>query len=161
LRLLALLAALLAAGCGARSAEARSTVVEDGTRFTCTTIAVWDGDGPVWCAEGPKLRLSGIAAREHDETCRDGQPCPAASGRAARDALVLLLGGPKGLRPEGHVKVAGVTLACTSEGSARGDRTAAWCTLPDGRELSCAMIATGTALRWARYDLGDRCHSAR
>ena len=134
-------------------------VVAKGVRFQCTPTAVWDGDGPIWCAEGPKLRLAGIAAREIDETCRIGQPCPAASGVAARDALVALLGGGRGMLSTGHVAVRGPRLICMSEGRGKGDRTAAWCLLPGGQNLSCAMIATGTALRWASYDRTDRCHS--
>lgn len=40
--------------------------------FLCTPVAVWDGDGPIWCAEGPKIRLGSIAARELDGSCRAG-----------------------------------------------------------------------------------------
>lgn len=61
------------------------------TIFVCTPIAVWDGDGPIWCEEGPKIRISSIAAREIDGSCRPGHPCPRPSGEAARDALVELL----------------------------------------------------------------------
>jgi hypothetical protein len=43
-----------------------SAVVPAGIAFPCTPVAVWDGDGPIWCAEGPRLRLAGIAARELD-----------------------------------------------------------------------------------------------
>lgn len=135
------------------------SVIERGTMFTCTPVTVWDGDGPVKCAEGPKLRLAGIAAREIDGSCRAGQPCPDASGIQARDALVRALGGPKGTTRNGHVVVLGPKLACVSEGSARGSRTAAWCKLPDGRDLSCAMIKTGTAVRWSRYDRKNRCNA--
>jgi endonuclease YncB( thermonuclease family) len=46
------------------------TVVPAGQTFACTPVAVYDGDGPVWCAEGPRIRLAGIAAREMDGTCR-------------------------------------------------------------------------------------------
>ncbi len=28
-----------------------ASVVPTGQSFTCTPVAVWDGDGPVWCAE--------------------------------------------------------------------------------------------------------------
>ena len=35
------------------------TVVPAGEEFTCTPTRVWDGDGPVWCAEGPRIRLAG------------------------------------------------------------------------------------------------------
>ena len=67
-----------------------ATFVPAGQSFDCTPTAVWDGDGPIWCAEGPHIRLSGIAAREMDGTCRPGHPCPAANPIAARDHLVAL-----------------------------------------------------------------------
>lgn len=35
--------------------EARAEIVPAGRTFQCTPGAVWDGDGPVWCAEGPKV----------------------------------------------------------------------------------------------------------
>ena len=69
-----------------------ASVVPAGQLFDCTPTAVWDGDGPIWCAEGAHIRLSGIAAREMDGTCRPGHPCPAAGPIAARDHLVALLG---------------------------------------------------------------------
>lgn len=40
------------------------SVIPAGQSFNCTPTAVYDGDGPIWCAEGPHIRLSGIAARE-------------------------------------------------------------------------------------------------
>lgn len=33
-----------------------------GETFACTPTHVWDGDGPIWCEEGPRLRLAGIAS---------------------------------------------------------------------------------------------------
>ncbi|MCJ8191972.1 hypothetical protein [Sphingomicrobium aestuariivivum] len=122
-----------------------------GTVFDCTPTAVWDGDGPIWCEEGPRIRLSGIAAREIDDECRAGHPCPAASGAAARDALVNLLGGPRGSLSHGHVVVRAPTMRCVSTGSAGGSRTGAWCVTASGVDLSCAMVASGNAERWARY----------
>ncbi|MGH6784015.1 MAG: thermonuclease family protein, partial [Sphingomicrobium sp.] len=104
------------------------SIIAAGTSFTCTPTAVWDGDGPIWCAEGPRVRLAGIAAREIDGSCRSNQPCPAASGPAARDGLVTMLGGPRGRRSEGHVLVKAPPMRCRSDGSAGGSRTAAWCT---------------------------------
>lgn len=65
-----------------------------GQSFSCTPTAVYDGDGPVWCAEGPRIRLAGIATREMDGTCRSNQPCPAASAEHSRDQLVQLVGVP-------------------------------------------------------------------
>lgn len=134
-----------------------ASIVAAGQTFTCTPTHVWDGDGPVWCAEGPHLRIAGIAAREMDDTCRSNQPCPSASAVEARGALVGLLGGPRGTIPTGHVVVRGQRLTCRSEGSAGGSRTAAWCRLPSGADLSCAMIRTGTVLRWDRYWKGPAC----
>ncbi|BEV01272.1 hypothetical protein BV97_03747 [Novosphingobium resinovorum] len=134
-----------------------ASIVASGQTFTCTPTHVWDGDGPVWCAEGPHLRIAGIAAREMDGTCRTNQPCPAASAIEARDALVQLMGGARGTISTGHVVVKGPRLTCRSEGGAGGNRTAAWCQLPSGADLSCAMIKTGTVLRWDRYWKGPAC----
>lgn len=142
---------------GIASTSAAPTVVQEGEVFTCTPTAVWDGDGPVWCAEGQRVRLSGIAAREIDETCSAGHPCPDASGIAARDQLVMLLGGPKGTLPTGHIKVSAPPLRCTSMGNGRGARTAAFCQRQDGVDLSCAMVASGTALIWQRYWGSHKC----
>ena len=134
-----------------------ASIVASGQTFTCTPTHVWDGDGPVWCAEGPHLRIAGIAAREMDGTCRTNQPCPAASAIEARDALVQLMGGARGTISTGHVVVRGPRLTCRSEGGAGGNRTAAWCRLPSGADLSCAIIKTGTVLRWDRYWKGPAC----
>lgn len=132
-------------------------IVAAGSSFACTPIAVWDGDGPIWCAEGPKIRLAGIAAREIDESCKTGHPCPTTSGVAARDRLAGLLGGSRGILGTGHVSVRARALRCVSEGSARGDRTAAWCTTAGGVDLNCAMVSSGAALRWPRYWRNHRC----
>ena len=132
-------------------------VVPVGNDFQCTPVAVWDGDGPIWCEEGPRIRLSGIAAREIDDECRPGHPCPTVSGLEARDALVALLGGPRGRLPHGHVVVRAPTMSCRSTGSAGGNRTGAWCISSDGLDLSCAMVERGAALRWARYWGKHRC----
>jgi endonuclease YncB( thermonuclease family) len=132
-------------------------IVAAGLTFSCTPIRVWDGDGPIWCAEGPRIRLAGIAAREADGTCRPNQPCPHASAEEARDQLVRLLGRSVGRSSEGHVLVRGARLTCRSDGGADGARTAAWCVTAGGIELNCAMVASGTALRWERYWKDHRC----
>lgn len=136
---------------------AAAAVVPAGQVFPCTPVAVWDGDGPVWCAEGPRIRLSGIAAREADNSCRENQPCPKASASSARDALVALIGVPVGIGREGHILVNGETMRCTSVGGAGGSRTAAWCVSPKGGDLSCAMVRGGWALRWDRYWNNHQC----
>lgn len=132
-------------------------VVPAGTAFTCTPIRVWDGDGPVWCTEGPRVRLSGIAARESDGTCRSNQPCPTATAEQARDTLVRLLGRATGRSRELHVLVEGPPLSCHSLGKGKGQRTAAWCLSPRVGDVSCAMVASGTVLKWQRYWRGHRC----
>jgi endonuclease YncB( thermonuclease family) len=132
-------------------------IVPAGQSFECTPIRVWDGDGPIWCAEGPRIRLSGIAAREMDGTCYSNQPCPKATAEDARDTLVGLVGRPIGLSPEGHVRVQGPKLECQSLGSAGGTRTAAWCVSPRYGDLSCAMVESGAALKWGRYWGKHRC----
>lgn len=133
------------------------SAVPAGEQFTCTPVAVWDGDGPIWCEEGPRIRLSGIAARELDGTCRSGHPCPTADPVEARDALVRLVGDPTGTGRYGHITVQGPAMQCTSVGSAGGNRTAAWCASPRGGDLSCAMVASGMAARWDRYWKGHIC----
>lgn len=117
--------------------------VPAGQSFSCTPEAVWDGDGPVWCKEGPRIRLSGIAARELDGTCSHDHPCPDAGAIDARDALVALIGNPVGIGRHGHVLVEGPAMRCISTGSAGGSRTGAWCVSPRGGDLSCAMIRGG------------------
>ena len=134
-----------------------SSIVSAGQSFECTPTRVWDGDGPIWCAEGPRVRLSGIAAREMDGTCSTGHPCPKASAEAARDALVRLVGNPHGRSKEGHVLVSGPTLTCRSDGGAGGKRTAAWCVSPKSGDLSCAMVKGGWALKWSKYWKTHRC----
>lgn len=125
--------------------------VAAGLIFVCTPTHVWDGDGPIWCVEGPRIRLAGIAAREMDGTCRPGHPCPEATAIAARDALVGLIGRRTGVAPTGHILVQGEPLRCRSDGEAGGNRTAAWCASRQHGDLSAAMVRLGMAARWDRY----------
>lgn len=132
-------------------------IVPAGERFSCTPIRVWDGDGPIWCAEGPHVRLAGIAAREMDGSCRTSQPCPDSDAAEARDALVNLMGRPRGVSREGHILVTGPALDCVSVGGAGGTRTAAWCVSPVDGDISCALVKGGWALQWEKYWRGHRC----
>ena len=134
---------------------AMASVVAAGTSFTCTPIAVWDGDGPIICSEEPRINLSGIAAREIDGSCYPGHPCASASGPVARDYLVKLLGGSKGVAPIGHVLVNAEPLQCVSVGLGKGSTTAAWCSSASVGDLSCAMVKSGYVLRMVR-SWGDR-----
>lgn len=132
-------------------------IVAAGASFKCTPTAVWDGDGPIWFAEGPRIRLAGVAAREIDESCKLAQPCPPVSGVDARDRLVRIFGGARGKLATGHVIVQAPTMTCVSEGSAGGTRTAAWCQSPAIGDLSCAVTKAGGAIRWPRYWRDHRC----
>ena len=132
-------------------------VIPKGQSFLCTPTHVWDGDGPIWCQEGPHVRLAGVAAREMDGTCNRNQPCPDASAEAARDALVKLVGRPTGVGRHGHIRVVGPTMRCHSDGSAGGNRTAAWCVSPKSGDINCAIISGGWALRWDHYWNRHRC----
>lgn len=160
----AFLALLTLASCGQGNADPIATrqyasgeIVPQGERFTCTPVKLWDGDGPLWCAEGPRVRLAGIAAREHDGSCRSNQPCPDATTQAARDKLASMLGAVTGTTADGHLLIEGPALSCTSDGSAKGKRTAAWCESQVGGDLSCMMVESGTVLRWDRYWKQHRC----
>lgn len=161
LRLLQALLLLVVVYVALKPALVGAEVVPSGRTFQCTPVAVWDGDGPVWCAEGPKVRIAGVAAREMDGTCKASQPCPAVGAIDARDRLVRLFGGARGRRPEGHVIVRSETMTCRSDGSAGGSRTAAFCTSPAFGDLSCAVVQAGGAVRWQRYWRGHACPRGR
>lgn len=109
--------------------------------FECHVTSVYDGDGPIHCSEGPKIRLSAIAAREMDGSCRPGHPCPSASAQDAKAALERL--------------ALGQTLRCEQNGTSY-DRVTAWCWRPDGTQINCAMVKGGYAARWERYDADGR-----
>lgn len=126
-------------------------IIATGLAFTCTPTAVYDGDGPIWCAEGPKVRLAGIAAREMDGSCRAGHPCPRATAEQARDHLVSIVGVRTGQARTGHILVRGAPLRCRSMGSGKGERTAAWCSNARVGDISTAMVKSGYAARWDRY----------
>ena len=154
LLLSALLAALAFPAYGGDTApQSHVHVVEPGERFSCTPTHVWDGDGPIWCEEGVRIRLSGINAREMDEpSCKPDFPCVNVSGVEARDALVSLIGEPTGeVSTHGHILVTGPTMNCLSTGSASGNRTGAFCTSPKSGDLSCAMVEGGWTGKWAKY----------
>ena len=136
---------------------AAAVLIPAGQAFTCTPARIWVGDGPIWCEEGPRIRLSGVATREIDGSCRRGQPCPDGDATAARDALVRLVGKAVGRSRQGHVLVEGPPMRCVSVGGDDYDRTAAWCVSPKGGDLNCAIVDAGYALRWERYWRDHRC----
>jgi endonuclease YncB( thermonuclease family) len=112
--------------------------------FPCTVPRVHDGDGPLWCSSGIKVRVAGIQApdftraepwrrpdvRRVNHTCDDR-----AEARSQHIVERLVLN---------------QTVACQPMGKSY-KRVVARCTLPDERSLSCATIAAGAAVRWDRY----------
>ena len=112
-----------------------------GSTFTCTVTRVHDGDGPLWCAEGPKVRIAGVQAPDFRsaEPCRQrraGYVCSDARARKSQRTVSALV-----LRRR---------LTCQALEPSY-NRIVARCRLPDGRDLSCAVLAAGAATRWDRY----------
>lgn len=103
--------------------------------FSCDVARITDGD-TLRCADGTKVRLNAVAARETDGTCSAGHPCPSASAEEATAKLADLA--------RGH------TLQCRQTGTSYG-RKAAICVNEDGIEINCAMVESGTALIWPEY----------
>ncbi|WP_260598237.1 thermonuclease family protein [Sphingomonas endolithica] len=109
--------------------------------FLCLVTHVHDGDGPLWCANGVKVRVAGIQAPDFEsaEPCRKGKAAYVCSDKQAKRSRAIM----KRL-------VVRKTLTCQPVDKSYA-RIVARCTLPDGRSLSCAAIAAGAATRWDSY----------
>lgn len=105
-------------------------------RFSCDVAYVNDGD-TFRCQSGERIRLHAVAARERDETCSPGHPCPAASAASATARLESL--------------VAGRAVECEPVGRSY-NRLTAICWTAAGEEVNCAMVRSGAAAVWPRYD---------
>ena len=108
----------------------------EGDRFACQVASVTDGD-TLRCDDGTRVRLHAVAAREADETCSVGHPCPAASAASATAALRRL--------------VQGRSLSCLPTGQSY-NRVTAICWTPASIEVNCAMVRSGTAVIWDRFN---------
>lgn len=104
--------------------------------FPCRVASVHDGD-TLRCADGTRIRLHAVAAREIDGTCSPGHPCPSASAEAARATLVRL--------------TANRTITCFPTGQSY-NRVTAICSTPGGVEINCAMVQSGTTVVWDRFN---------
>lgn len=104
--------------------------------FSCVVAYVNDGD-TLRCQDGTRIRLHAVAARESDESCSPGHPCPAASAAAATRELRRL--------------TSGRTIICEPTGRS-GNRITAICSTPAGVEVNCAMVRSGTTLIWDRFN---------
>ena len=110
------------------------------TTFSCTVTRVHDGDGPLWCSNGVKVRIVGVQAPDFESAspCRATNPrrvnycCDNAAAKRSQQIVKRLV-----LRK---------TLRCEPTGKSYS-RVVARCTLPDGRSLSCAVVAAGAAVR--------------
>lgn len=105
-------------------------------RLACAVAYVNDGD-TLRCRDGTRIRLHAVAAREGDGSCSPGHPCPAATAAAATAELRRLADGR--------------TISCEPTGRSYG-RVTAICWTPEGDEINCAMIRSGVALVWDRFD---------
>lgn len=103
--------------------------------FSCRVQKVNDGD-TLRCADGTRVRLHAVSARETDETCSQGHPCPTATAAASTAALQRL--------------VQGRTLQCQTTGQSY-ERVTAICWTPDQTEVNCAMVSSGNAALWPRF----------
>jgi endonuclease YncB( thermonuclease family) len=116
--------------------------IPTGQSFAGVVTRVYDADGPIDVTVAPgrrvKVRLQGVGAVEADGSIRPGQPHGILDPKEARRRTAAIAMGKR--------------VVCVSKGSAGRDRTAAWCTLPDGRDLSCAVIVSGAGARWPKYD---------
>lgn len=104
--------------------------------FACQVASITDGD-TLRCADGTRVRLHAVAARERDESCSPGHPCPAASGAAATAKLSEL--------------ASGQSLQCQPTGRSY-ERVTAVCRNEAGLEINCAMVESGTALVWPKFN---------
>lgn len=105
-------------------------------RFACDVAYVNDGD-TLRCEDGTRIRLHAVAARETDETCSAGHPCPAASAASATAELRRL--------------AANRTLSCERIGQSY-NRVTAICWTPADEEINCAMIRSGKTVIWDRFN---------
>ena len=142
--ILAAIAFILFSALGQASSAAVDTA--SGSQFPCTVQSVYDGDGPINCAENDttgkqvRVRLRGIEAREADNSCRYENLCPEASGAEAKAQLTRLAVG---------------RLECTSFGPSYNNVDAS-CRNPAGQDISCEMLRSGAAVRWPQYDPDGR-----
>lgn len=108
----------------------------EGSTFSCRVKSITDGD-TLRCWDGTRVRLHAVAARESDETCSPGHPCPNAPGSAATAKLSELANGQ--------------TLQCKATGTSY-NRVTAICSNEANIEINCAMVRSGTTLVWPKFN---------
>ena len=103
--------------------------------FECDVAYVNDGD-TLRCEDGTRVRFHAISARETDGTCSPGHPCSPASAGESRAVLERL---------------AGSRITCVQTGKSY-ERVTAICHNISGVEINCAMVRSGAAVVWDRYN---------
>lgn len=109
--------------------------------FSCRVVRVHDGDGPIWCANGMKVRTAGVQAPDFESAtpCRTRKTnyvCDDLEAEASRVIVERL--------------VLGRTMTCLPVDRSY-KRIVARCTLPNGSSLTCATIEAGAARKWDKY----------
>lgn len=108
--------------------------------FQCQVASITDGD-TLRCQDGTRIRLHAVAARESDETCSVGHPCPSASAASATAKLREL--------------ASEQTLQCEQTGTSY-NRVTAICRNQSNVEINCAMVRSGTTLIWPKFNEQQR-----
>lgn len=120
-----------------RVVEAEPSMAEiPANRFLCSVSSITDGD-TLRCSDGTRVRLHAVAARESDESCKPGHPCPSASAASATAMLSQL--------------ASGQTLQCEQTGTSY-NRVTAVCWNEQNTEINCAMVNSGTTLVWPKFN---------
>lgn len=108
--------------------------MEEAFAFLCLVAGVTDAD-TLRCADGTRIRIAAIDARERNGTCNQ-QPCAEMPHAQAQPIVARMTMGKR--------------LQCFEVGRSY-NRVVAHCYLPDQRGLSCAIVKSGAAVRLDRY----------
>jgi endonuclease YncB( thermonuclease family) len=112
------------------AAATQRAVAEDLGTIEARVARVVDGDTFKLSGQSQSIRVWGLDAPERNQ----------AGGSAATAALNAL--------------ISGQTLRCAVVDIDRYQRLVGQCFLPDGRDITAAMIMTGTATEYCRYSKG-------
>ena len=136
-----------------------ASVVPTGQSFTCTPVAVWDGDGPdLVRGRSACSPFRGRRTRNEWQLQSRASLSGRRSGRGCAIISSACSGTPQGRNRTGHILVRGPVMRCLSRGGAGGTRTAAFCTSPRSGDISCAMIRSGPSRRaGTKYWGAHRC----
>ena len=102
--------------------------------FTCPAPTVTDAD-TIRCG-AVRIRIAGITALERDGSCNSAPDCAAMPYREARAVVQRIVYRQR--------------LTCTPLGRSYR-RIVAQCRFDDGRDLGCAIVASGAAVWWPAY----------